>query len=135
MKTIDNNKGKICIEFMADNRPQIVYHPNVDGVWMDRNELCELFGCYLPEMEKHISALFLTDNFNPRDVSHYHLTVKGKLIEYDMYEFNLEIIAALSFLIHSWQSKLVREWFMGRVVKLACFPVSIDKLEQSYSLN
>jgi len=134
MKTTEN-KGKIHIELGVNNSPPIICSPNVSGIWMDRNELCELFGCYLPEIDKHISALFLTDNFNPIEVSHYHLVVKGKQIEYDMYEFNFEIIAALSFHIHSWQAKLIREWLLEQVVKSERLSVPMDKFKQDYSLN
>jgi hypothetical protein len=57
MKKI-NNKGLLSIRIDNNNKMCVVFKPVNGTVWMDRNELCGLFGCYMKDIDRCIGDIF-----------------------------------------------------------------------------
>jgi hypothetical protein len=57
MKKI-NNKGLLSIRINNDNKMCVVFKPVNGTVWMERNELCELFGCYMKGVDRCLGDIF-----------------------------------------------------------------------------
>ena len=75
---------------------------------MNSNELCELFGCYLKEIDECIETIFKKEMFRIEETCHYHIIAGGKRISYDITEVDLAVIIALSFMITTPQAGTLR---------------------------
>ena len=114
MTTTD--KGTMKIEFDENNQPKVIFKPVNGDVWLWNFELVELFGVYTQRINCAIDAVYKTKAYLPEETSEYHLYRSGNTIKYDKYRFNLQIIIALAFNIDSWQAKLIREWFIKKIL-------------------
>lgn len=129
-------KGTIEIDFDNNNQPIVVFKPVNGEVWMEKSELARLFGLYIQTINACIEKVYKSGGYRPEDTSEYHLYQSGHTIKYDKYRFNLAIIIALAFHLDSWQAKLIREWFVGTVLKgnsVIDYPLVDDK--QNFRMN
>lgn len=110
-------RGKLRLKTDDNNKHTIIFEPINGTVWMNKAELVELFGVYIQTINSHIEAMYRTKAFREEDTSKYDLYVSGNRIKCDMREFNLEIIIALAFRIDSWQAKVLREWFINKMLQ------------------
>jgi len=114
MTTTD--KGTIQIEFDDNNKPKVIFKPVNGEVWLWNFELVELFGVYTQSINSTIDAIYKNKAYRPEETSEYHLYQSGNTIKYDKRRFNLTIIIALAFRLDSWQAKLLREWFIRKML-------------------
>ena len=134
MKT-NENRGSISINIDKKNEMKVVFRPFNDEVWMDRNELCVLFGCSLKQIDEAVETIFRKDMFRIEDTCHYHFIAGGKRISYDITEVNLHIIIALSFQITTPQAKTIRTWFTEQLFKIEKLDISFAEIGQNFTLN
>lgn len=134
MKKI-NNKGLLSTRIDGNNEMSVVFKPKSSNVWMDRNELCELFGCYLKDIDKYLEEIFKKEMFRVEDTCSYHLIAGGKRITYDITEVNLNVIIALSFMITTPQAKTLRTWFVEQFLKNRNLNVDFTDIGQNFLLN
>lgn len=134
MTTTD--KGTIKIEFDDNNLPKIIFKPVNREVWLWNFELVELFGVYTQTINCAIDAIYKNKAYRPEDTSEYHLYVSGNTIKYDKRRFNLTIIIALAFRLDSWQAKLLREWFVSKMlIGNSVINYPIMDMKQDFELN
>jgi len=134
MKT-NENRGSISINIDEKNEMKVVFRPFNDEVWMDRNELCVLFGCSLKQIDEAVETIFRKDMFRIEDTCHYHIIANGKRISYDITEVNLSVIIALAFIITTPQVKTLRSWFIKQLFNLKNLDVPLINIEQNFILN
>ena len=134
MKT-NENRGSISLNIDENNEMKVVFKPVNKEVWMDRNELCELFRCSLMQVDEALEAMFRKDMFRIEDTCRYHVIAGGKRISYDITEVNLHIIIALSFQITTPQAKTIRTWFTEQLFKIEKLDISIAEIGQNFTLN
>ncbi|MBN9302527.1 MULTISPECIES: hypothetical protein [Dysgonomonas] len=129
------NKGKLIIEMGKDNKTNVIFRPVNGTVWMDKNELCELFGVYMPEIKVCIGSIMEKKIVHTENTYRFHRVVKGSSIVYDIREVNMEVIIALSFHLRSAQAYFLREWFMERILKQEELLSSFLTTDYTFSLN
>lgn len=102
-------RGNITI---IDDRVTITL---VDGtVWLTKYEIAHLFGCFVSKVTGNISTILKAGLFDDRKVYRFHRQDERHFIEL----YNLEMIIALAFRIHSHNAYLLRQWLMNRAVRL-----------------
>jgi hypothetical protein len=134
MKKI-NIKGLLSIQIDGDNKMKVVFRPKEGNIWMNRNELCGLFGCYLKDIDGCIETIFQKEMFRVEDTCRYHIIAGGKRISYDITEVNLSIIIALSFMITTPQAGTLRGYFVEQFMKMKSLDVMIPYIGQNFMLN
>jgi hypothetical protein len=134
MKT-NENRGSISINIDEKNEMKVVFKPVNDEVWMDRNELCVLFGCSLKQIDEAIDTIFRKDMFRIEDTCRYHIIVGGKRVSYDITEVNLSVAIALAFIMTTPQAKTLRAWFIKQLLKLKNLDIPFINVGQNFKLN
>ncbi len=127
-------RGKLNIESKTNTHQTIIFEPANGTVWMNKNELCELFAIYLRQLNGCLDDIFKTNTFHIEEVCMYHRIVKNNKICYDITDVNLDIIIALAFRLESSNARVLRDWFMTKVVKPENNYTSLADIH-SYSLN
>ena len=93
-----------------------VDNPNVkidlaDGtVWMDANEIADLFQVGTFTVNKHLTALFKSKLLRKTDVSYEYRYINDNGIYCIRVYYNLDVIVFLSFHIVSPQTEIFRYW-------------------------
>lgn len=129
------NKGRLIIEMSKVNKANVIFRPANGTVWMDKNELCELFGVYMPEIESGIGSIMEKKIVHTENTCRFHRVVKGSSIVYDIREVNMDVIIALSFHLYSAQAYFLREWFMEHILKQEELLSSFLTTDYAFSLN
>ena len=75
-----NNKGLLSIRIGDNNKMEVVFKPVNGNVWMDRNELCELFECYLKDIDEAIETIFKKEMFRIEDTCRYHIIAGANVL-------------------------------------------------------
>jgi len=134
MTTTD--KGTIQIEFDDNNKPKLIFKPVNGEVWLWNFELVELFGVYTQTINCAINAIYKNKAYRPEETSEYHLYQSRNAIKYDKRRFNLTIIIALAFRLDTWQAKLLREWFIEKILignSIVNYPIT--DMKQKFEMN
>lgn len=134
MTTTD--KGTIKIEFDDNNQPKVIFKPINGDIWLWNFELVELFGVYTQTINCAIDAVYKTNAYRPEETSEYDLYQSGNTIKYDKRRFNLTIIIALAFRLDSWQAKLLRKWFIQKMLignSVIYYPIT--DIVQNFEMN
>jgi len=106
-KTVD---GKISIALFAK-----------DGmVWMNQNQLAELFDTSVPNISMHISNIFKESELQSNSVVKDYLTTAADGKQYNVTFYSLEMILAIGFRVKSkrgtqfriWANKNLREYMV-----------------------
>ena len=130
------NKGRLIIEMGKANKADVIFRPVNGTVWMDKNELCELFGVYIPEIEICINSIVEKKIVHTEKTCRFHRVIKGNnSIVYEIQEVNMEVIIAMSFRLRSAQAYFLREWFMKRILKQERLLSSFLTTDYVFSLN
>ncbi|GAB6010010.1 protein-tyrosine kinase [Dysgonomonas reticulitermitis] len=85
-------------------------------VWMSEHEIARLFGVFVAKVSSNIKSILKSDVLRTDEVCHCYYYANGGSV--DLY--NLEMITALAFRIHSRNTDLFRKWLMKR----ACYGLS-----------
>lgn len=129
------NKGTLFIDLSKGNKIEVKFHPIGGTVWMNKNELSELFGVYIPEVDACINSILEKKILYAETTCRYHLVVKKNSIKYDIKEVNMEFIIALSFSLNTLHAKILREWFLERILKQEELISSFLTTGYGFSLN
>jgi len=130
-----SNKGELSVQIDSNNKMKVIFKPVNGNVWMGRNELCELFGCYLKDIDKYIEVIFQKEMFRIEDTCKYHIIAGGKRISYDITEVDLNIIVALTFIMTTPRAGTIRTWFIEQILKTKNLDFPLANIEQNFLLN
>jgi hypothetical protein len=101
-------RGKIII---TENGVKII--PADGNVWLPEWQIAELFGVFYGKVSSNVRSILKSDVLRTEDVSYCYHYSNGNSV--DLY--NLEMITALAFRIHSRNADIFRGWLMKR----ACY--------------
>jgi hypothetical protein len=130
-----NNKGLLSIQIGYSNELEVVFKPVNSNIWMDRDELCELFGCYQKDIDSCIETILKKEMFRIEETCHYHVIAGGKRISYDITEVNLSIIIALAFMMATPQAGMLRTWFVEQMLRSKKLDIPFVNIGQNFLLN
>ena len=130
-----NNKGILSIQISDNNKMGVVLRLVENTVWMDRNELCELLGCRLKDIDESLETIFKKKMFRIEDTCRYHIIAGGKRISYDITDVNLTVIIALAFIMTTPQTEILRTWFVEQFLKIRKLDIPFVDIGQNFLLN
>lgn len=99
-------KGMIIIHDNGD----VTIRQSKDGVWLSKYRIADLFGVMTPAITNNIRSILHQGILNEQEVCKLHTTSVGKQICL----YNLDMITALSFRLHSEKADKFRRWIMAR---------------------
>lgn len=134
MKKIKNN-GLLSIRINDSNEISVIFKPVNNTVWMDRNELCGLFGCYMRDIDRCIGDIFEKNMFRVEDTCRYHLVTAGKRISYDITAVNLTVIITMAFRLGTSEAKTLRMWFVEQFTKMKSLDIMVPDIGEKFRLN
>jgi hypothetical protein len=134
MKKI-NDKGLLAIQIDSNNEMKVLFKPINGTVWMGRNELCELFGCYMKDIDLCIGDIFGKNMLRVEDTCKYHIVAGGRRVSYDITAVNLSVIITMAFQLATPEAKTLRMWFVEQFDKMKCLDVPFFDIGQNFLLN
>lgn len=128
-------KGILSIHKTANSNPFVIFKSVKGTIWMDRNDLCDLFGIYMNSIDECLQSILKMNLFNMNDSCRYHRVVKRNRVCFEIIEVNLKIITAIAFRIESENARILREWFIRRITENHKFSSGLCDIGFSGSLN
>jgi hypothetical protein len=88
-----------------------VFLPQSNTVWMTQYEIARLFECFISKVGSNIRAILKTGVLDQNKVCRMYNFKNGNSVE----QYNLEMIAALSFRIESRNTEIFRKWLIKKM--------------------
>jgi hypothetical protein len=129
------NKGLLSICINSNNKMGVIFKPINGTVWMDRHELCELFGCYMKDVDRCLGDIFERKMLRVEDNCKYHIIAGGRRISYDITDVNLTVIITMAFRLETPESKTLRMWFIEEFTKMKYLDVLFPDTGEKFRLN
>ena len=130
-----NNNGRLSIQINANNKMSVIFQPVNGTVWMNRSELCELFGCYMKDIDRCIGELFEKKMLRIEETCKYHIIAGGRCVSYDITDVNLIVIITIAFRLDTPEARTLREWFVEQITKMRDLDVVFADTGQDFLLN
>lgn len=134
MKNINGN-GLLSIRMNGNNEMSVIFKPVNETVWMDRNELCELFGCYMRDIDRCIGEIFEKNMLRVEETCRYHIIAAGKRVSYDITTVNLTVIISMAFRLGTPQARTLRQWFVEQFTKMKSLDILIPDIGERFRWN
>ena len=109
--------GKLFIREDEIGKPEVIFEPVEDAVWLNVNQIAKLFGCFPVTASNHLRAVMKSGVFWENEVCHtYIYYTKSKTYpEREGVLYNLDVVIALAYRIKSYQSEIIRKWLLKRI--------------------
>lgn len=130
-----NTKGLLAIQISKNNTMEVIFEPANNTVWMDRNELPKLFGCFTKDIDRCLSEIFEKNMLRVEDTCKYHIVAGGRRINYDIIEVNLNVIITMSFRLETSEAKTLRMWFVEQFTKMKSIERLFSDTGELFRLN
>jgi hypothetical protein len=104
------------------DKPNIIIYNSLDGkasvslltkdgtVWMNQNQLAELFDTSVPNISMHISNILNENELNQNSVVKDYLSTANDGKNYTVTFYSLEMILAIGFRVRSKRGTQFRQW-------------------------
>jgi hypothetical protein len=93
---------------------RVVVTPAADGtVWMTKHGIASLFGCFVAKVVSNIPVILKSGVLDESRAYRFHRYKDGGGVEL----YNLEMITALAFRIHTRNADIFRRWLMEQAVR------------------
>lgn len=134
-KNIIMEKGKLQIRIDSANNHIVECYLKNGSIWMDRHELCELFGCYMRDIDRCIEDIFTKKLLHVEDTCKYHIVAGGRRVSYDITAVNLTVIITMAFRLETTESQTLRLWFVEQVAKMRSFDILFPDIGENFRFN
>lgn len=113
-------KRNIIIYNTADGKAKVALYAKDGMVWMNQNQLAELFDTSVPNISMHISNILKEKELEANSVIKDYLTTASDGKDYKVTFYSLEMILAIGFRVRSkrgtqfriWANKNLREYMV-----------------------
>ncbi|MGO1597413.1 MAG: RhuM family protein [Sphingobacterium sp.] len=119
-------KNQIEIYQAKDGQTQIEVTFDQDTVWLNRNQLAELFGRDVKTIGKHVNNVFDEEELDRNSVVANFATTAADDKIYQIEHYNLDVIISIGYRVKSRQGTTFRQWATQRLK---------DYLVQGYAIN
>lgn len=102
--------SEIIIYNTTDGKASISLMTKDGTVWMNQNQLAELFATSIPNISMHISNVLKDKELDSNSVIKYYLTTAADGKEYDVAFYSLDMILAIGFRVRSIRGTQFRIW-------------------------
>lgn len=120
------NDKQIEIFQSGDGQAQIEVRLKDDTVWLNRQQLAELFGRDVKTIGKHLNNVFREGELTPDSVVANFATTAADGKTYQVEHYNLDVIISVGYRVKSLQGTQFRIWATERLK---------DHLVRGYTLN
>ena len=107
---MDNNKQNIIIYKTADGKASVALYAKDGNIWMNQNQLAELFTTSVPNISMHISNILKDGELEQNSVIKDYLTTATDGKEYNVTFYSLDMILAIGFRVRSKRGTQFRIW-------------------------
>ena len=107
MNTTDTN---MIIYNTQDGRASVVLYARDGSVWMNQNQLAELFDTSKPNISMHIANILSESELQKDSVVKNFLTTASDGKQYDVTFYSLDMILAIGFRVRSKRGTQFRIW-------------------------
>ena len=107
---MDSNKKNIIIYKTADGRASVALYAKDGNIWMNQNQLAELFATSVPNISMHISNILREGELEQSSVIKDYLTTASDGKDYNVTYYSLDMILAIGFRVRSKRGTQFRIW-------------------------
>lgn len=107
---MDEDRQDIIIYNTMDGKASVSLYANDGMVWMNQNQLAELFDTSVPNISMHISNILEERELNKNSVVKNFLTTAADGKDYQVAFYSLEMILAIGFRVRSKRGTQFRIW-------------------------
>ena len=104
------DESNLIIYNTVDGRASVVLYARDGSVWMNQNQLAELFDTSKPNISMHISNILKEGELQSESVVKNYLTTASDGKQYDVTFYSLDMILAIGFRVHSKRGTQFRIW-------------------------
>ncbi len=107
---MDSNKQNIIIYKTADGKASVALYAKDGNIWMNQNQLAELFATSVPNISMHISNILKDGELEQDSVIKDYLTTAADGKAYNVTFYSLDMILAIGFRVRSKRGTQFRIW-------------------------
>lgn len=107
---MNNNQQNIIIYKTADGKASVALYAKDGNIWMNQNQLAELFATSVPNISMHISNILKEGELERDSVIKDYLTTATDGKEYNVTFYSLDMILAIGFRVRSKRGTQFRIW-------------------------
>ena len=107
---MDKNESNIIIYNSIDGKASVVLYARDGSVWMNQNQLAELFDTSVPNVCMHIANILKEGELQRNSVIKNYLTTAADGKKYEVTFYSLEMIMAVGFRVRSKRGTQFRIW-------------------------
>ncbi len=107
---MNNNESNIIIYNTIDGHASVVLYARDRSVWMNQNQLAELFDTSVPNICMHIANILKEGELQKDSVIKNYLTTASDGKKYEVTFYSLEMIMAIGFRVRSKRGTQFRIW-------------------------
>jgi len=105
-----DGKQNIIIYKTADGKASVSLYSHDRMVWMNQNQIAELFATSIPNTSMHISNILKEGELEKNSVIKNYLTTASDGKQYEVTYYSLEMILAIGFRVRSKRGTQFRIW-------------------------
>lgn len=105
-----DNKPNIIIYNTTDGKAAVSLYAKDGNIWMNQNQLAELFATSIPNISMHISNILKEGELSPNSVIKDYLTTASDGKDYNVTFYSLAMVISLGFRIRSKRGTQFRIW-------------------------
>ena len=105
-----NTQQKIIIYKTDDGKVKISLFAKDGSVWLNQNQLANLFDTSVPNISMHISNILKDNELSPNSVIKNYLTTACDGKNYEVTFYSLDMILAIGFRVRSKRGVQFRQW-------------------------
>lgn len=94
----------------VDGKSNVVLLAKDGDVWMNQNQIAELFDTSVPNISMHVSNVFKDSELDPDSVIKDYLTTASDGKQYNVAFYSLAMILAIGFRVRSKRGTQFRQW-------------------------
>jgi hypothetical protein len=106
----NNSQQNIIIYKTSDGRASVALYAKDGNIWMNQNQLAELFTTSVPNISMHISNILKDGELEQDSVIKDYLTTAADGKEYNVTFYSLDMILAIGFRVRSKRGTQFRIW-------------------------
>ena len=103
-------QSNIIIYNTDDSKVKVVLYARDGNIWMNQNQMAELFDTSIPNISMHISNILKEGELHPNSVIKEYLTTAADGKNYNVTFYSLEMILAIGFRVRSKRGTQFRIW-------------------------
>ena len=128
---MNGNSEEIIIYSTADGKANISLLAKDGSVWLNQNQLAELFATSKANISTHISNIFADNELQENSVVKFYLTTAADGKDYNVAYYSLDMILAIGFRVRSKRGVQFRQWANRNLVEFMRkgFVIDDDRLK------